>query len=74
MEFSDVFLTDIKIWVTANIIEKIISGMLAVITPEKMNISDGSMESNNDFKIPSLFQSIIQIMQYAVTSAEFTTI
>ena len=48
--------------------------MLAVITPEKMNTSDGSMESNNDFNIPSLFQSIIQIMQHAVTSAEFTAI
>ena len=42
--------------------------MLAVITPEKMNTSDGSMESNNDFNIPSLFQSIIQIMQLLVQS------
>lgn len=60
-----------KICAVENTIAKTISGILAIIIPEKRNNAEGITESSKDFVIPFSLQSIIQIRQYENTRTPF---
>ena len=62
---------EMKICAIENMIEKAISGMLAIIIPENRKNTEGITESSKAFTIPFFLQSTSQIRKYESTSAPF---